>query len=177
MPRNISTRRYAQAIFEIAKEKDSLESWLQELTLLSETSQNSEFVSVINSPTVASNQKKVFVNKIFSDSISVLGKNLILLLGSNSNFEMVSEITELFQKMMDADKGVEKAEIISAVKLSKDDEKKIMAMIKLMINKDVQLINTIDPKILGGFIATVGDKIIDGSTKSKLSAMRKDLKT
>ncbi|GIT16897.1 MAG: hypothetical protein CM1200mP38_5540 [Dehalococcoidia bacterium] len=79
--------------------------------------------------------------------------------------------------MVDADKGVEKAEIISAVKLTKDDEKKIMAMIKLMINKDVQLINTVDPKILGGFIATVGDKIIDGSTKSKLSAMRKDLKT
>ena len=177
MPRNISTRRYAQAIFEIAKEKDSLESWMQELTLLSETSQNTEFVSLVNSPTVASNQKKDFVDKIFSDSISVLGKNLILLLGSNSNFEMVPEITDLFQKMVDADKGVEKAEIISAVKLTKDDEKKIMAMIKLMVNKDVQLINTVDPKILGGFIATVGDKIIDGSTKSKLSAMRKDLKT
>ena len=177
MPQNISTRRYAQAIFEIAKEKDSLESWMQDLTLLSETSLNPEFVSLVNSPTVASNQKKDFVDKIFSDSISVLGKNLILLLGSNSNFEMVPEITDLFQKMVDADKGVEKAEIISAVKLTKDDEKKIMAMIKLMINKDVQLINTVDPKILGGFIATVGDKIIDGSTKSKLSAMRKDLKT
>ena len=177
MPRNISTRRYAQAIFEIAKEKDSLESWMQDLTLLSETSLNREFVSLVNSPTVASNQKKDFVDKIFSDSISVLGKNLILLLGSNSNFEMVPEITDLFQKMVDADKGVEKAEIISAVKLTKDDEKKIMAMIKLMVNKDVQLINTVDPKILGGFIATVGDKIIDGSTKSKLSAMRKDLKT
>ncbi|MCH2307521.1 MAG: ATP synthase F1 subunit delta [SAR202 cluster bacterium] len=177
MPRNISTRRYAQAIFEIAKEKDSLESWMQDLTLLSETSLNPEFVSLVNSPTVASNQKKDFVDKIFSDSISVLGKNLILLLGSNSNFEMVPEITDLFQKMVDADKGVEKAEIISAVKLTKDDEKKIMAMIKLMVNKDVQLINTVDPKILGGFIATVGDKIIDGSTKSKLSAMRKDLKT
>ena len=177
MPRNISTRRYAQAIFEIAKEKDSLESWMQDLTLLSETSLNPEFVSLVNSPTVASNQKKDFVDKIFSDSISVLGKNLILLLGANSNFEMVPEITDLFQKMVDADKGVEKAEIISAVKLTKDDEKKIMAMIKLMVNKDVQLINTVDPKILGGFIATVGDKIIDGSTKSKLSAMRKDLKT
>ncbi len=177
MPQNISTRRYAQAIFEIAKEKDSLESWMQDLTLLSETSLNPEFVSLVNSPTVASNQKKDFVDKIFSDSISVLGKNLILLLGSNSNFEMVPEITDLFQKMVDADKGVEKAEIISAVKLTKDDEKKIMAMIKLMVNKDVQLINTVDPKILGGFIATVGDKIIDGSTKSKLSAMRKDLKT
>ena len=177
MPRNISTRRYAQAIFEIAKEKDSLESWMQDLTLLSETSLNPEFVSLVNSPTVASNQKKEFADKIFSDSISVLGKNLILLLGSNSNFEMVPEITDLFQKMVDADKGVEKAEIISAVKLTKDDEKKIMAMIKLMVNKDVQLINTVDPKILGGFIATVGDKIIDGSTKSKLSAMRKDLKT
>ena len=177
MPRNISTRRYAQAIFEIAKEKDSLESWMQDLTLLSETSLNPEFVSLVNSPTVASNQKKDFVDKIFSDSISVLGKNLILLLGSNSNFEMVPEITDLFQKLVDADKGVEKAEIISAVKLSKDEDKKIMAMIKLMVNKDVQLINTVDPKILGGFIATVGDKIIDGSTKSKLSAMRKDLKT
>ena len=87
MPRNISTRRYAQAIFEIAKEKDSLESWMQDLTLLSETSLNPEFVSLVNSPTVASNQKKDFVDKIFSDSISVLGKNLILLLGSNSNFE------------------------------------------------------------------------------------------
>ena len=177
MPRNISTRRYAQAIFEIAKEKDSLESWMQDLTLLSETSLNPEFVSLVNSPTVASNQKKDFVDKIFSDSISVLGKNLILLLGSNSNFELVPEITDLFQKMVDADKGVEKAEIISAVKLTKDDEKKIMAIIKLMVNKDVQLINTVDAKILGGFIATVGDKIIDGSTKSKLSAMRKDLKT
>ena len=100
-----------------------------------------------------------------------------MLLGLNSNFEAVPEITELFQKMMDANKGIEKAEIISAVKLTKDEEQKISRMIKFMINKDVQLTNTIDPKILGGFIATVGDKIIDGSTKSKLSAMRKDLKT
>jgi len=177
MSRNISTRRYAQAIFEIALESDSLDSWFEDLSVLSETSTNDEFVSVINSPTIPTKQKKDFILRVFDGSVSSLATNLTMLLGLNSNFEAVPEITELFQKMMDANKGIEKAEIISAVKLTKDEEQKISRMIKFMINKDVQLTNTIDPKILGGFIATVGDKIIDGSTKSKLSAMRKDLKT
>ena len=52
MSRNISTRRYAQAIFEIALENDSLDSWFEDLSVLSETSTNAEFVSVINSPTI-----------------------------------------------------------------------------------------------------------------------------
>ena len=177
MARNISTRRYAQAIFQIAIERDSLETWLQDLAILSEASINTEFASVINSPTIPTNQKKNFIQSTLSDSVSSLAINLVMLLGLNSNFESVPEITEYFQKMMDSNSGIEKAEIISAVKLSNVDEENISRMIKSLANKDIQLTNTVDEKILGGFIARVGDKILDGSTKSKLSAMRKGLKT
>jgi F-type H+-transporting ATPase subunit delta len=48
-------------------------------------------------------------------------------------------------------------------------------MLKEMVGKDISLTVRVDPTILGGIVAKVGDRVIDGSTRSKLEGLRREL--
>jgi len=68
-------------------------------------------------------------------------------------------------------KGIEVAQVTSAVPLTKDLEKKILVKVKQMSGKKVTLKNIIDPSIIGGFILRVGDKQFDSSVSNKLNSL------
>jgi F-type H+-transporting ATPase subunit delta len=76
---------------------------------------------------------------------------------------------------MDTHRGIERAELVSAVALSAEQQSKVEAMLKEMVGKDISLTVRVDPTILGGIVAKVGDRVIDGSTRSKLEGLRREL--
>ena len=77
--------------------------------------------------------------------------------------------------MLDEHNGIERAEIISAVELSDERQQRIETMLTGIVGKDITATSRVEPRILGGFVARVGDKVIDGSTRTKLDALRREL--
>ncbi|MQG03764.1 MAG: ATP synthase F1 subunit delta, partial [SAR202 cluster bacterium] len=82
---------------------------------------------------------------------------------------------DAFQEFVDADRGLERAEIVSAVELTADQQKNISDALSVLIGKELTVVTRVDESLLGGFVARVGDRLIDGSIRTRFEDMRREL--
>ena len=175
MARGASARRYAQAVFAIALEQGEPDRWLDDLALLADAMANEEFANFLDAPQLTLNQKTALVEETLGDSVSRLARNLISLLASRNSARLLPSITESYQEMLDDYNGIERAEVISAVPLSDEQQQRIEMMLTGIVGKDITATSRVEPQILGGFVARVGDKVIDGSTRTRLDELRREV--
>ena len=175
MPKGASARRYAQAAFELALEKDELETWSDDLGYLAQAMETQEFSEVLDAPQVTVAQKITLIDETVGGYINPLTRNLLALLASRNSAGLLTDTLDAFQEMLDAHRGIERAELTSAIPLSTEQQSKIEAMLTEMVGKDISLTVRVDPVILGGIVARVGDRVIDGSTRTKLEGLRREL--
>lgn len=175
MARGASARRYAQAVFAIALDRGEQDRWLDDLALLADAMANEEFAAFLDAPQLTLSQKTDLIGETLGDSVSGLARNLISLLASRNSARLLPSVTESYQEMLDAYNGVERAEIVSAVSLSDEQQGRIEMMLKDIVGKDITSTSRVEPQILGGFVARVGDKVIDGSARTRLDELRREL--
>ena len=175
MPKGASARRYAQAAFELALEKGEVNTWSDDLGYLAEAMVSQEFSEFLDAPQVAVDQKIKLIDETVGGSISPLARNLLALLASRNSASLLSDILETYQGMLDEHRGVERAELVSAVPLSDEQRSQVENMLKEMVGKEISLTVRVDPEILGGIVARVGDRVIDGSTRTRLEGLRREL--
>jgi F-type H+-transporting ATPase subunit delta len=101
--------------------------------------------------------------------------NLARILTSRSKFSLITEISEEYQNLLDDLNGIEKAEITTAVQIDENEKRKIAEYLGRITGKRVVLTEKVDPSIIGGVIARVGGKIIDGSTRNQLNSLKNEL--
>ena len=176
MPTSASARRYAQAAFEIALEKGDLDGWLDDLTLVARSLEDSDFSALLDAPQVSAAQKISIIGDALGGSVGDLPLNLLSLLASRNAASSMSAVVERYQQLLDAHRGIERAEVVSAVPLDAQQLEKIAELLKTMVDsKEVRLTSRVDPQILGGLVARVGDRLMDGSTLTRLRAMEREL--
>ena len=175
MARGASARRYAQAVFAIALDQGEPDRWLDDLALLSDAMANEEFANFLDAPQLTLVQKTALIGETLGDSVNDLARNLISLLASRNSARLLPSITESYQQMLDEHNGVERAEIVAAVPLSDEQQQRIEAMLTGIVGKDITATSRVEPQIIGGFVARVGDKVIDGSTRTRLDELRREL--
>ena len=175
MPRAASARRYAQAVFELALENRELEKWFDDLTLLSDSVSNQEFLDFLSQPRVTSEEKIRVVRDALGDSVGPLALNLMSLLATKNIAHILPGITDQYQELLDAQQGIERAEAGPALPLDDDEQRRVTEMLSAMSGRDVRLTTRVDAEILGGMIIRIDDRVMDGSTRSRLHAMRREL--
>ena len=175
MARGASARRYAQAVFAIALEQGEPGRWLDDLALLSDAMANDDFANFLDAPQPTLSQKINLIEETLGDSVSRLALNLVSLLASRNSARLAPSITESYQEMLDEYNGIERAEIVSAVTLSDEQQQRIETMLKDIVGKEITATSRVEPHILSGFVARVGDKVIDGSTRTRLDDLRRQL--
>ena len=171
----ISSRRFAQAVFQIASENNSIDQWLGDLEVLASATRNPEFIQFVNSPRVESDKKIQVIKESFANSISELAVNLACLLSARNSVGLLQNIADDFQSFVDLNKGVERADVTTAVELSELQKKDLTDKLKEIVGKDISIETHIDESVIGGFVARVGDLLVDGSIKTKLSNMEREL--
>ena len=175
MPRAASARRYAQAVFELALENRELEKWFDDLTLLSDSVSNQEFLDFLSQPRVTSEEKIRVVRDALGDLVEPLALNLMSLLATKNIAHILPGITDRYQELLDAQQGIERAEAVTAIPLDDDVQRRITEMLSAVSGREVRLTTRVDVEILGGMIVRIGDRVMDGSTRSRLQAMRREL--
>ena len=175
MPSGASTRRYAQAVFQLAVEHDALERWLEDLTQLADSITNQEFRRTLSAPRISLDQKESVIRESLGSSVDRLALNLMFLLTSRNLVHILPEIADRFQEMLDAHRGIERAEVVSAVPLSDERQSEVADMLARMSGKQVRVTTRTDPQIIGGMVIRVGDQVMDGSARARLQAMRREL--
>ena len=174
MARVASARRYAQAIFELALERDELDKWQSDLGTITEALRDAELMALLENPKLHFNEKTELLNEILRGA-SPLAMNLVYLLITRNQLRIIDDVAADYELLADAHRGVEHAEVTTAIPLDDESERKLKQRLAAITGREVAVHNQVEPAIMGGVVAKVGDKLLDGSTHSKLEALRKEL--
>ncbi|OGO32678.1 MAG: ATP synthase F1 subunit delta [Chloroflexi bacterium RBG_16_56_11] len=174
MARKAYARRYAQAVFELALEKKELERWQSDLSQIVLAISDGSVLATLESPKIKIEDK----SRLLSGSlkgISPLAINLSLMLIMKSGISLMREIADEYQRLLDAYRGIQTAEVTTAIPLDERDKTKLAGKLSTLVSTKIVLKPEVDPDILGGVIARVGGKLLDGSTRSKLASLKREL--
>jgi F-type H+-transporting ATPase subunit delta len=174
MAKKANARRYARAVFELGLEKNELERWQTDLQKVVDAVSDGDFFAALESPKIKFEDKSRFLKERLG-AINPLAINLTLLLISRSAIDIVGEIAREYQRLLDERRGIKAADVITAVPIDDKEKKKLAARLGELVAARVEITSQIDPDILGGLVVRVGGKLLDGSTRSKLAALKKEL--
>ncbi|WP_460220463.1 ATP synthase F1 subunit delta [Psychroserpens sp. MEBiC05023] len=166
--------RYAKAILSLAsdrKEADAVNSDMK--TVANIISENNELSLMLKSAVVKSEDKTAILAKVFS-GLNPISSELFKLLASNKRLEILEATAAKYCELYDEMNGKEKATVTTAVAMNNDLEIKVLAKIKELTNKSVELENIVDESILGGFILRVGDTEYNASISNKLNTLKRE---
>lgn len=164
-------RPYAQAAFDEASKTANLKGWSDTLQAAAEATVNPEVHAIITSPRVPKQQLESLMLALCGDKLSVLEQNFIKLLAESQRLTILPEIAALFEIMRaEAEKSVDVV-VTSAFDLSEAQKQKIAAAMKIRTGREVRLSCEVNRDLLGGVVIRAGDKVIDGSARTKLSEL------
>lgn len=176
MARRVYARRYARAVFEIALEKKELDRWQKDLKKIAALGEDASFMTLMENPKVGFDKKEKVLAKVVGD-INPLARNLVYLLVSRGRFGMIGDIEDEYQRLLDGYRDIEHAEVVTAVPLDDKEKKRLEEHLGVVVGKKIVLESSVDPNLVGGMIARVGGRLLDGSTHSQLLALKKELAT
>jgi F-type H+-transporting ATPase subunit delta len=169
-----AARRYAEAAHLIAREEHREDAWrdgLQSLAALFGDTTAQRFFANSGVPVTAKSQ---LLEKAL-DGLPADILNLARLLLKRQRTRLAPQIAEAYQEIIDKENGVSHATVISAVTLSDDEQRAVQQKVEEMTGGTVIITTQVDETILGGLIVRIGDRLIDGSTRSRLLALRQRL--
>lgn len=174
MPATIQSKRYAQAIFEIAQEKNELKEWQPSLRKIAELTRDSEFMLLVENPRLPFEVKtKLLQEKV--GKITSLALNLAYLLIAKDSLKSAEQIAYEYERLLNDYYGIGHAEITTAIPIDDTDKERLVDQIEAMVGKKVTIDIQVDANILGGIIARVDDMLIDGSIRNKLEVLKDSL--
>jgi len=174
MPRLASGKRYAQAAFGLAVEKSELDSWRVSLRKIAELSDDEDLMALLENPKLPFAVKKQLLGGRLKE-INPLALNLACLLVSRGILEIAGDISRQYDHLLDAHRGIEHAEVFTALPLDEEDKQRLSTRLGKMVGREVIVDARVDPSVIGGFKARIGDMLIDGSLRNKLEGLRKSL--
>ncbi len=173
----MSTRaalRYAKAILNLAQKDGSESAVYADMQLIEATIQGSNDLNVLlKSPIIKLSDKVSALEAIFADKINNYSLGLIKLLASKKRLNILETVASDYQIIFDHLKAIEVAKVTTAVPITPELEKKVLAKVKELTGKESNLTNEVNPDIIGGFILRVGDLQFDASIAKSLRELEK----
>jgi F-type H+-transporting ATPase subunit delta len=169
-----AAKRYAQAAFEIALDRSDLDTWERDLTALDAALASRGALAFVENRQVPREAREDFLRRA-SGELSPLVWNLVRLLSQRNRLELLPQIVERFRELLDEQRGIAHAQVLTAVEMSASEREALVQRLSEVTGKRVEIKTFIEPEILGGLVARIGDRLIDGSTRSKLLALKRQL--
>ncbi|HEY7030970.1 MAG TPA: F0F1 ATP synthase subunit delta [Thermomicrobiales bacterium] len=166
-----AAKRYAQAVFGLAKERGTIDRWLDDLALLNDLMGDPRAAEALSSPAVPEAQKLGLVDRVLA-SAQPEARNLAHLLIQRQRVSIIPDLAQLYGAAVMEERGIVIAEVTTAEPLGPTEQEMVRAQLSKLVGKSVQLRLNTDPAIIGGVIARVGDRLIDGSVINQLRRLR-----
>jgi F-type H+-transporting ATPase subunit delta len=163
-------QRYARALFNAAEEKGQADSIRQQLTEAAR--QLRDHLKVFQHPLVPIEEKKQVVRKVLDKAASPLVLHFLDVLIDKKRWSLLPLCVASFDRILDADHGVVRAQVRAARPLSDAQRDKLRAGLENFSGKKVQLELKEDPSLLGGVVVRMGDWVLDASLLRRLAHLR-----
>jgi len=176
MSKSIAARRYAEALFQLGDDKNTLEQLSKELQVVQEVfRENEQIYTFLKHPRVNHEQKKQFLDEAFQ-GLQADVINTVKLLVERHRIEITPTIVDHFNQMVNDAKGIADATVYSVRKLSDSEQQALSVKLASRIGKKgINIDNIVDPSLLGGLKIRIGNTIFDGSVSSKLSRIERNI--
>ena len=174
-----AAERYAQAAFELARDAKSLESLEQDFAKLRAAwTESSDLRAVARSPLIDPQEKaRALVAVGEKLGLSELGRNIIGVVAQNRRAGELPGVASAFRTLLARHRGARRVEIVSARPLKDAEKSSIVEQLGKQLGEKVDAETRVDESLIGGFVVNVGSRQFDASVKSKLDALRLQLKT
>lgn len=163
-------KRYARALYEVAKERNLVEQIETELSSVVEAvKQNADLEKLLMHPHISPTAKRELVDDLFRAHLAQETMNFLYIMIENARESDLESIAYSYTQLANEDRGVVDAVVTTAKPLSAEEQAEIADKFGGMLGKKLRLTPVVDPAILGGVIVKIGDRLYDGSVKSKLA--------
>jgi F-type H+-transporting ATPase subunit delta len=164
-------RRYAQAYFDLAQEAGDIDAWGRELSRVAEALSDPDVAAALANPRLRAPQRAELAATLLEGTRKQAG-NLVRLLIERNRIGALPQVVTHFQRLADRASGLTRAEVVTAVPVDDATAARIKRTLADRIGGAVETTVAQDPEILGGLVIRIGDRVIDGSVRTRLQQLR-----
>jgi F-type H+-transporting ATPase subunit delta len=167
---------YARALFEIARAEGTIDEVEDELFRFARSFESSDALrNTLTDEQVPAGKRQAIVEDLLGGKATETTTQLVsMVVGSGRGRDLPAIIDKLVVRAANA-KNLSVAEVRSAVDLTEDQQDRLKAALANATGKQVNIKVVVDPSVLGGLVATVGDTVIDGSVRTRVDQLKSRL--
>ncbi|NJO17770.1 MAG: F0F1 ATP synthase subunit delta [Thioploca sp.] len=169
-------RPYAEAIFDLAKERNHFDDWSVVLNFLRMIVEDPLMVSVIANPQVDKNTLTQIWLAICEGELSETGNNLVKILVENHRLLAIPQIAIQYETLKAQYQGYLEVEIMTPYPVTMPQQQAIETVLQQRLGKTAHIHITTDESLLGGWLVRAGDQIMDVSIKGRLQKLAAELR-
>lgn len=167
MSMSLVAKRYGKALFEVAQKHGLLQEIGADLQLILDSLSSSDITKWLSHPATSTERKKAILENSFSE-VQPLTKNFLYLLVDERRENELTEIASEYKKLAFEATGMAEALVTTAYPMTSSEKAELVTTFAEIIGKKLVINERVDSDILGGVIVQVGDRLYDGSLKTKL---------
>jgi F-type H+-transporting ATPase subunit delta len=175
MNTNRVTVRYARALFDIALEEKKAEAINKDMQLIEESSNSPEFKAFLENPVIFPSKKQTVFNQVFKNYVDDLSLRFFKLLTEHKREIYLKSIAVNYRALFREHNGIKSVQLTTAFETDENLNKEISDIISREFKTKVELSQTTDKNILGGFILTVENLQFDAGVATKLKDIKNEL--
>ena len=173
--RDVAGRRYALAIMQfVAADPDSAAAWEDAVDGLEALTARPAYVVALQGDGVTDEGFQAIVRRVVPE-IGQMQLNLLRLLRRKSRLALGASIASYVRELLDERRGIVRAQVRTAVEIDEERRQWFASQLGELTGKQVEVEAEVDPDLIGGAVVRIGDRLIDGSARSRLRALRAQL--
>ena len=178
MKNQVVAKRYSRALFNLALEEKAVERYAGELDSFNQVLKNlPDLEDALRNPLYPEGAKQTVLQKVSAQmELSPIINSFLSLLIERKRIRHLPEISNYYHRLIDESSNISRAKVKAAVQLADAEVNEIAAALEKKIGKKVLVEFEVDPSLLGGVFAQIGDFVLDGSVKRQLINFKESLK-
>ena len=168
-------RPYAKAVFQVAVESNDLAGWSQMLRQIALVCKDERVATLLSSPIITAEEQAEKLIGLFGDALTPAAQNVVKVLAYHGRLTLIAEIVELFEALRAQQEKSVDAMVTTAFEVNDATVDALAAALTRSLNREVKLVATVDPSLIGGAIIRAGDTVIDSSVRGKLKKLAESI--
>lgn len=168
---------YAQALYGLAKDEGLEKTILDQMDVLSRAfAGEPEFLRLLSAPNISKAERCGILDDSFQGKVEPYLLNFMKILTEKGYIRQFPDCCKAYREAYNADNGILSVKAVTAVPLTENQSKKLMDKLEHITGKSIELINRIDPEVLGGIRLDYDGKRVDGTVQNRLDTIGSLLK-
>jgi F-type H+-transporting ATPase subunit delta len=168
-------RRYAEAIFGLAVKQDTIDRTLEDVKEIARLFSIRKLAYLLREPKIPAERKETAIRQALASRVLPTSLNLALLVVQRELVDFMQNIAKELEQLVLDYRNEAVAEVTTAAPMDEAQRALVLKALERTTGKTVRMQTQVNPSILGGVVARVGDQVIDGSVRQRLSALQQQL--